>query len=327
MQRPTAVLHEPLQPRRRNRWRKTQRALWSYVFLTPWLILLGLFVIYPQVASYPYTLYNWDGIGEPSGFVGLDNFRAVLVDPFFWRALRNTVVYTALLVPVQLLIALALALILNNPRLKAANFYRTLFFSPAVTSAAVVGIVISFLLNQLGPQITEVLRALKLVGPYDQVTVLANPNFALYAIIIVGIWKSLGINVVYFLAALQTIPPEVYEAGRIDGASPMQEFRHITIPMLRQPGLVIVFLAIIGSLHVFDLALVLVGSGPGALLADAEVIGTYVYRNSFGGGNNVGLATAAALIMGLITILLGGLQMFVYRRAGIRSARRIEERA
>jgi len=302
---------------RRGGLRRTLRRYgWCYVLLLPWVVLNLVFVVYPQLASYPYTLYNWDGIGRVSGYVGMENFRAVIADPYFWRAFRNTFVYAAVLVPIQLFLALVLALVLNNPTLRFSNFYRALFFSPAVTSAAVVGIVIAFLFNQMGPQFSALLGALGLVRPGEQVNILADPRFTLYAIIAVGIWKTLGLNLVNFLAALQSIPRELYEAAKIDGASPAQEFWRITVPMLRTPGLIIVFLAFVGSLNVFELALVMAGTGPSALLADAEVVGTYIFRNAFGASSNVGFATAAALFMGVLTIGLSLGQGLVLKALG-----------
>lgn len=302
---------------RRPLWKEVRRSVWCYVFLLPWIALILMFVVYPQLASYPYALYNWDGIGEVAGYVGLDNFRAVIRDPYFWLAFKHTFTYAIILVPIQLFLALVLALVLNNPKLRFANFYRALFFSPTVTSAAIVGIVISFLFNQMGPQFTAVLRFLHLVGPGEQINILADPRFTLYAIIVVGIWKTLGLNMVNFLAALQSIPKELYEAAKIDGATPNDEFWRITIPMLRKPGLIIIFIAFVGSLSVFELVLVMAGTGANALLSNSEVVGTYIYRNAFGGGNNVGFASAAALFMGILTIGLSLLQAVAFRAAGI----------
>jgi len=134
-------------PQRRRR-RRTY--LWSYVYLAPMMVLLLVFVVYPIIASLGYTFYKWDGIGDPSDFVGLGNFRQILHDSIFWRSLGHTFVYAAFVVPVQLVLALALALVLNNKRLRFASFYRTLFFLPVVTSAAVIGVVIQLLVSNFG---------------------------------------------------------------------------------------------------------------------------------------------------------------------------------
>jgi ABC-type sugar transport system permease subunit len=305
-------------PRRNARglWWSVRRSGWYYLFLLPWFALLVLFVVYPQLASYPYTLLEWDGLGS-ARWVGLDNFARVIRDEFFWSAFRNTFIYALVLVPVQLFLALILALTLNNPRLRFSHFYRAVFFSPVVTSTAIIGIVMSFLVNNLGPSLEPAFKAVGLIGATENLNLLADPRFTLYTIIAVGIWKTLGINMVYFLAALQGIPKELYEAARIDGAAPRDEFWFITIPGLRETGIIIIFLAFLGSLQVFELVQVMAGGGPNALFTNSDVVNTYVYRTAFGANRQIGLASAAALTMGLITLALSLVQIFVFRRFGI----------
>jgi ABC-type sugar transport system permease subunit len=300
-----------------NLWKQIRKSGWYYLFLLPWLVLLLLFVVYPQLASYPYTLLEWDGIGT-SRWVGLENFQRVISDEFFWKAFRHTFTYAAILVSVQLFLALILALTLNSPRLRLSNFYRAIFFSPVVTSTAIIGIIMSFLMNNLGPAIQPLFRSLGWIGATENLNLLADPRFTLYTITAVGIWKTLGINMVYFLAALQGIPRELYEAARIDGASVRDEFWHITIPGLREMGLIIIFLAFLGSLQVFELVQVMAGQGPNALFLESDVVNTYVYRTAFGTNRQIGLASAAALTMGLITLALSALQILVFRRFGVR---------
>ena len=305
-------------PRRKTGlWAQLRKSGWYYLFLAPWLGLLLLFVVYPQLASYPYTLLEWDGIGT-ARWVGIENFRRVISDEFFWKAFRHTFTYAAILVPIQLFLALVLALTLNNPSLRFSNFYRAVFFSPVVTSTAIIGIIMSFLMNNIGPAIQPLFRGLGWIGPTENLNLLADPRFTLYTITAVGIWKTLGINMVYFLAALQGIPKELYEAARIDGAAPKDEFWHITIPGLRETGLIIIFLAFLGSLQVFELVQVMAGQGPNALFLESDVIGTYVYRTAFGTNRQVGLASAAALTMGLITLALSIVQIFVFRKLGVK---------
>src|SRR4051812_27200668 len=129
----------------RNRssfWQQVYANRWCYIYLVPMFVLLVIFVIYPLFASLGYTLYQWNGIGEPTQYVGLDNFTRVTADPLFWEAFLHTFTYAAVLVPIQLALALILALVLNNPRLRFATFYRSVYFIPVVTSAAVVGVVV-----------------------------------------------------------------------------------------------------------------------------------------------------------------------------------------
>jgi len=298
---------------------RTKGALWSYLLLLPAAALVLTFVILPLLASYPYTLYNWSGIGQPEQYVGLDNFVRVSADPYFWAAFRRTFTYAAFLVPIQLTLALILALVLNNPKLRGSSVYRAIFFSPVVTSQAVVGIVLTFLLNSFNGPLTQLGRGLGWLGKTDSISIIGDPRFTFAAIIAVGIWHSLGINLIYFLAALQSIPQELYEAARIDGASAQQEFWHITVPSLRAPGLIIVFLAVLGSLGVFELVVVMAGTGASGMLSNSEVVSTYIYRNAFtfSGGGNVGFASAAALFMGFITLLLSLVQLVVLRRFGV----------
>lgn len=310
-----------IRTKRTGTWSRARRAGWSYLFLLPAVALVLLFVVYPLAASYPYALYNWDGLGQPSRFVGLANFQRVASDPYFWSAFQHTAIFALVLVPTQLFLALVLALVLNSPKLRGSSFYRAMYFSPTITSSAVVGIVISYIFGALGEPFSAVARTFGLIGPTEQVSILSDPRFTLPAIIVVGIWHGLGYNLIYFLAALQSIPVELYEAARVDGATRRQEFWRITLPMLRAPGLIIFFLALTASLNVFEIVVVLAGTGASGLLSGAEVVSTYIYRNAFGEGNNVGFASAAALFMGVLTVALSVVQMLAFRSFRSRNAR------
>ena len=293
--------------------RQVRRNLWSYVFIAPMLLLVGLFVVYPLVASVHITLYDWNGIGQPTRYVGLRHFFTVARDPLFWNAFKNTFLYTVVLVPVQLTLALILALVLNNPRLKGSTIYRAIYFSPVVTSAALIGIIMSLLVSSAGQHANDVLTTAGLLDtPLD---LLGDPRFALPAIIAVGIWHTLGYNLVYFLAALQSIPRDLYEAAEVDGANAIAQFIHVTVPMLRQVGVVILLLAILGSLQVFDLVLVMTGGGP---YYSSEVVSTYIYHHAFTPASiqaesNVGYASAAAFFMGVLVMGLTVAQLVAVR--------------
>ncbi len=297
-------------------WRQITTNGWSYLYIAPMAILLFVFVIYPIFGSLAYTLYQWNGIGDPSNYVGLDNFTRVIHDPIFWGAFVHTFIYAAILVPVQLMLALILALVLNNPKLRFATFYRTIYFLPVVTSAAVVGVTVRLILSNFGDDLNNLLLHLHLINTH--IDWLGDPHYALGIIIIVGIWNSLGINLVYFLAGLQTIPTELYEAARIDGAGATASFFSITIPLLRGIGMVIVILAILGSLQVFDLVEVLTSGGP---YFATEVVNTYIYHQAFGGYSStitqpdIGFASAASFFYGVILIGLSVIQLLIFRYA------------
>jgi multiple sugar transport system permease protein len=319
VRRPGAA--RPLRRPKPGRWQRLWAARWSFLYIAPLMALLLTFVVYPIFGSLVYTLYRWNGIGAPEDFVGFANFRQIIHDSIFWRAVGHTFAYAIIVVPVQLLIALVLALVLNNKKLRFSSFYRTLFFLPVVTSPAVVGVVIQLMLSNFGDTLNGWLLDAHLIdSPVDW---LGNPDFALGIIILVGIWQTLGYNLVYFLAGLQTIPEEVFEAARIDGAGRFRTFFHITVPLLRPVGMMIVILAFIGSFQVFDLVQVLTGGGP---FFATEVVNTYIYHLAFGGNlaqatePNVGLASAASFFYGLLLIGFSVLQVLIFRSIARRRA-------
>ena len=310
---PTSAPVRPRLAHQRGIWQQVRNNVWSYAYLIPMLVLLLAFIIYPNIASLGYTFYQWNGIGDPAGYVGLDNFVRVVRDPFFWGAFQHTLIYTAVLVPIQLLLALALALVLNNSKLRFSTFYRAVYFIPSVTSPAVVAVVIELILTTFGNDLNKLLITLHL--SHEHIDWLGNPTYALGIIIIIGIWLGLGINLVYFMAGLQTIPVELYEAARIDGANSINRFIYITIPMLRSIGLIITILALLGSLQVFDLVLVMTNGGP---YGATEVVNSYIYHQGFGDARlnlqpNVGFASAASLFYGLVLMGLSIAQIFVFR--------------
>lgn len=317
---PGAAAPTPTPPRT-GLWQRLKAHRWSYLYLAPLLVLLLTFVIYPIFGSLGYAFYRWNGIGSPGDFVGLDNFRQVAHDSIFWRAVGHTFVYAIVMVPVQLLIALVLALTLNNRKLRFSSFYRTLFFLPVVTSPAVVGIIVQLMLSNFGDILNGWLLDADLISrPVDW---LGNPHVALGIIILVGVWQTLGYNLVYFLAGLQTIPEEVYEAAKIDGAGRVRTFTRITVPLLRPVGLMIVILAFIGSFQIFDLVQVLTGGGP---YFGTEVVNTYIYHLAFGGNQatgtepNVGLASASSFFYGLLLIGFSVMQVLIFRSIAKRRA-------
>lgn len=322
--------------RRRSLWGQVKENRWSYAYLAPFVILVATFTIYPIIASFGYTLYQWNGIGSPTAYVGLANFRKVLHDSIFWRSFGHTFQYAAVLVPVQLFLALVLALVLNNRKLRFRTFYRSVFFIPAVMSPAIIAVVFQLLFSNFGANIDNLLIKAHLISkPIDW---LGDPHIVMWLIIAIGIWNTLGYNLVYFLAGLQTIPEDLYEAATIDGAGARAQFWHVTIPGLREVGLIILFLAVLGSLQVFDLVQVLTGGGP---FYASSVVNTYIYQQAFGGGfsaggggtgasiqPNVGFASAASFFYGLILLVITGAQAitlaYIRRR---RNAPALEGRA
>lgn len=326
----TEEKHAAAPPRKKRLWREVARNRWSYLYIAPMIILVLVFTAYPIFASLGYTLYQWNGIGDPTAYVGLDNFKQVMADSIFWESFLHTFIFTAVVVVVQLTLALILALILNNPKLRFATFYRSVYFLPVVMSPAVIGVVLNLLLSNFGDNIDTFLLNLHII--HEHIDWLADPRFVLAIIIVIQIWNTLGINLVYFLAGLQTIPPELYEAARIDGANGFARLFRITVPMLRGVGLIILILAILGNIQVFDIVQVLTGGGP---YFASSVVETYIYQEAFGGFSvggsggggvvqpNVGFASAASFFFGVILLILTGAQALAWwyiRRKDARSA-------
>jgi len=280
------------------------------------ILFLG-FTVYPLVASVQYPFYAWDGIGAPSDFVGLENYADIVQDPFFWNAFRNTFFYTVVVVPIQLLLALGLAVILNARWLRARSIFRYVFLSPIVTSSAIVGILFTMILATVGRDVNDLLIAVGVLNsPVDW---LGNPHTAMWLIIAVGIWIELGYPLIYFLAALQSIDPALYDAAKVDGAGSLACFRHITIPLIRPVGLVILLITTLHSLRVFDIVQVMTRGAP---YFATDVVGTYIYRQAFfvtpsgDSGARLGYASAAAFFMGLLVMGISLLQFLVLARLG-----------
>jgi ABC-type sugar transport system permease subunit len=285
--------------------------LWGTVYVLPMLVLLVVFTIYPILESFRMTMYNWKGFGEATQFVGLRHFFTVASDQRFWNAFKNTVTYTAILVPVQLTLALILAVILDGPNMRLRTFYRTIYFVPVVTSIAIVAIVMRLLFQSGGTAITGLFVPWLLEKPINPI---GDVRTALLSVTAFGIWYSFGINLVYFMAALQTVPRELYDAAAVDGANWFQRVRHITLPGIRSVSIIILFFAILGSLRVFEASFVMTGGQ-----FNSEVVSGYIYGYAFGssglGGSavtpNMGFASAAAVFMSLIVLGVTLIQLFV----------------
>jgi ABC-type sugar transport system permease subunit len=277
-----------------------RETMWGWLFLTPFIVLTALFVVYPIFGSIRIAFYNYTGIGNPTQYVGFRHFVSVATDPWFWNAFRNTLTYVLILVPIQLSLALILAMILNNQKMRFRTLYRTIYFLPVVTSIAIVAVIIRLMLGQFGTGISQALGSKVPISP------IAHPQLAMFSVIAFGMWHSFGTNLVYFMAALQTVPEELYDAAKVDGADGFRRLIHITLPSIRPVATIIIFLSIIGSFGVFEQSFVLTRGEP---YYASEVVGGYIYRYAFGEGTrsagpgNLGYASAASFFMS--TILLG----------------------
>ncbi|NHA67263.1 sugar ABC transporter permease [Phycicoccus sp. CMS6Z-2] len=289
------------------------RDRWIYVFLLPTLVLYGLYTLWPVAASWWYSLLQWNGFGSPQTFVGLQNYADVFRDSLFWNSFKITFLFMLVTVPVRVLIGLVLAMVLNHPRLPFQRIFRTAFFLPVVTTTAIVGVVMQFVFD---PASGPVNLALVDSGLRDQgIDFLGSSSTALWTVMGVHTWKWVGVTMIYWLAALQTVPRDLQEAAQVDGAGTFKVFRHITFPLLMPFLVIITLLTIEQNLQIFDLMLTMTGGGP---YYSTEVIEVYIYRWAFTTSvPQLGFASAAAVIFGVMLLLVGLVQL-----AGVRAARR-----
>ncbi|MCF1744327.1 carbohydrate ABC transporter permease [Paradevosia shaoguanensis] len=296
--------------------RKIWADRWIYVFLLPTLTLVGAFTIYPVIASIWFSLLDWNGFERAGAFIGLGNYHELVGDPLFWNAFRNTIVFLLLAVPLRVGIALALAVVLNA-HFPLVRVFRTAIFLPVVTTAAIVGVVMRYVLDPTGGPLNIALLNSHILG--QPLNFLGNAGLALYSAVGIWVWKWLGITLIYWLAALQTIPRDLYEAAELDGATAWDRFRTITLPLLTPFTIIITLITVIEATNVFDLMLTLTGGGP---FYATEVIDIFVYRQAFTSNvPRLGYSSAAAIFFGVSFVVLASIQILILRK--VRSRRHV----
>ncbi len=284
-------------PRRRARWLPRQQHLAPYVFIAPNVVLFTAFSFLPLIYAFYISFHDWGLISEPE-FIGVRNYWRLIHDPLFWRSLANTLEYAAGTVPTSMGIGLALAIALNR-KLPGRIFLRSIYFLPIVVSAVATGTIAAWLFNDNYGAINSILVRLGL----PRIAWLSTPQWALPSLIIATLWLRVGFCMIVYMAALQSIPAMYYEAARIDGASALRQFLHITLPLLRPATFLLLILSVIYSFHVFDLIYVMTGGGPGF---STTMLVQYIYRSAFvtsemGYASAMGVALYAMIL--LFTIL------------------------
>lgn len=284
---------------------------WSYLLLVPLLLTFGGFTLWPILASWWYSFFDWDGVGSPADWVGLANFVEVVTNEAFWRAFWHSFLFSVVALVVELPLALVIAIVLNNSQLRGRNLYRLALFVPVVTTTAVVGIVFVALLDPVRGVVNEVLTSLHLVDA--PVNFLGSTATALPTLMVIDIWKGFGVTLIYWLAALQTVPKDLVEAAQIDGARRWGILRHITVPVVLPIAIVILLLLFQRSLNTFDLVQAMTAGGP---TYATDVVPTYIYRHAFDPymqAPRYGFACAAGVVFGLLTLVLTLIQAPVLR--------------
>ncbi len=309
--------------------RRLKETLAGYLYLLPALVILATFRIVPIFLSVRVSLYDW-GMAGPVAFAGLGNYAAVLQDPVFWKSLLNTGWYMAFTVPIQLFLALFVATLLNQ-KIRGLGFYRTLYYLPVVTSIVAVSIVwkwilhpdrglLNYILSWVG---ADGLRWLQDPRGLFQLMfndtsnalpeTLRGPSIAMCSLIIMGIWKGLGYNIVIFLAGLQNIPKTYYEAARIDGAGRFRIFRNITWPLISPTTYYVLIMSLIISFQTFAQVWIMTGPPAGGPLSTTKVVMYYFYENSFELWR-LGYGASIAFFAFIIILLLTIFQRFIFER-------------
>ncbi|MBL8145335.1 MAG: sugar ABC transporter permease [Anaerolineae bacterium] len=279
-------------------------SLTPYLFILPFLVFFVLFRFGPSLAGLGIAFTNWQAVRPPQ-FVGFANFQAMLRDPLFGAAFTNTIFFVAITVPALIIISLGLAIFLNRA-IRGRSIGRLAVFMPYVVMSTVVGVVWTWILDK---DFGLMNAYLNIFGIQD-VPWLVSESTALFGIIITTVWWTVGYNVVLFLAGLQDIPGELYEAARIDGARAWAQFRFVTLPMLAPTTFLVVMLTVINSFQVFDQAYVMTGGGPGT---STLTLVQYIYTTSFQ-FQKFGYGSAIAMILFVLLVLVAFIQIRAYRQ-------------
>ncbi|MEQ7052952.1 sugar ABC transporter permease [Paenibacillaceae sp. P-4] len=281
------------------RFGKSEAAV-AWLFMTPGLILLALFVFWPIIYSVPLALTNYSVIGKTE-FVGLDNFVKALQDKSFITSLLNSLLYV-IVVPFIQIISILMAILVNS-NVKGIKLFRTAYYIPVVTSMVAVALIWGWLLNQNGV-INYVLSNVGLMK--EKITWLSDKDTALWTLMFITMWKGLGYYMMIYLAGLQSVPKDLTEAAMIDGASRAQTIRKITIPLLRPYVFFCTLISLMAAIRVFDEVFILTMGGPGDATLTSSL---YIYQQGFQ-QFNFGYSSALGLI---VSVMIGALSIVIFR--------------
>src|SRR5665647_3623093 len=255
---------------KKSRFQK--KKMLPYLLVSPYLLFVIVFVLFPVLFCFFLTFNKWNIIA-PMHFIGLGNYSHLIHDRLFWKAIGNTLKFLLVHIPLQLVISLFLAQLLNQ-KIRAASFFRASFFMPVIVSGVVVTIMWQQLLGYDSGLINRMLMAFGM----NKVGWLLNPNIAIYSIAVMATWKNVGLYVILFLVGLQTVPTQYYEAAKMEGATRWQQFYHITLPMINPTIFMVVILSTIGGFNLFIEPYIMTGGGPLNTTLSAVL---YIYKQAF----------------------------------------------
>lgn len=286
---------------------KWQNYLTGYWMILPALILYLIFVIYPMGRGFWVSLHQWDGLSEMK-WIGIKNYLFVINDQVFWKALKNTFIFSVGVTVIKNLLGLILALLLNQ-QIRGRTFFRAAAFMPVTFAFVVIGVLWSWIYNPVFGLLNNILKVANLEFLIQGW--LSNPKIALYSVMVVDIWKWTGFHMVLLLAGLQGISQEYYEAAAIDGAGRWQRFVHITLPLLNEVLAVSIVMSIIGAFASnYDVVYVMTGGGP---FHATEVALTWIVNTTFRFAA-VGKANAMSMILFVCVAIFGTVQLMLLTR-------------
>ncbi len=287
---------------------KPKKVLWSkgvrehlvaYSFIAPNFIGFAVFTLLPMLFAFVLAFVKWDG-ANPMTYIGLDHFSRLLHDTTFHKAFWNTIVYTIGVVPITMACALALAILLNQ-KLLARNFMRTVFFFPYVASLVAVAAVWNFIFSPtLGP-LNNILHALTGIPIEDLPRWAADKDWAMFTVVLFTVWKNMGYYMVIYLAGLQGINPELYEAAQLDGANGWRRFRNVTVPQLAPTTFFVLMILVINSFKVYDIFINLFAGADNQLNDSTRVMVYQIYNTAFR-SLDYGYASAMAIVLFLLVL-------------------------
>jgi multiple sugar transport system permease protein len=290
-------------------WQFGLDRLVPYLFIAPGLILFFLFIILPMLYSFRISLYEWNIINPAlSTFLGTENYTSVLVNPVFQRAVLNTLVYALVTVPVQMLLGMAVAILLNQD-LPGKTFFRTLYYLPVITSWVIVTLLFEFLFNGQAGYINYLLESVGIID--TPIRWLADDKLAMVPIHLLGIWKGLGWTAIVMLAGLQSIPKTLYEAAAVDGANVLGRFWNITLPMMRPTLVFLLVVLTIGALNVYISGLLMTNGGDP--LDRTHFVLTLMYEETFD-NFEFGRGAAISYLLTIVVFMISLVQIRLLNR-------------
>jgi putative chitobiose transport system permease protein len=268
--------------------------LTPFLFLIPGVIILGAFIFYPMLNAIWLSFTNYNIVTEAE-FIGLENYKELFSDALFWKVLGQTLLYLIIVVPALVILPIFLAILVNQ-QVKGIGFFRSAYYVPVVTSMVVVGIAWKWVYADKGI-LNYILESVGLIS--EPVNWLTSTSTSIFAVMVVTIWKGLGYYMVIYLAGLQSISDDLYEAADIDGASKWKQIWHITIPLLMPSIMIVTIMSSISAMKVFEEIYVMTGGGP---LNSSKTLVFYIYEEAFD-KLQMGYASAAGVILFIITLI------------------------